>query len=120
MTYVELTGEMALGRRDGHVLMFNMAASGGGGFKRDLHGTLLIGMDQVLSSSLLLSSLELSDTTIYEPYVRALLGIASHFCEAVVLKLRDCTKRNLHGTLLIGTVQVRQHAELSDAKVYEP
>jgi len=40
------------------------------------------------SSSLLLSSLELSDTTICQPYIRALLGTASHFCEAVVLTLR--------------------------------
>ena len=31
------------------------------------------------SSSLLLSSLESSDTTIYEPYTRAFLGTASHF-----------------------------------------
>jgi hypothetical protein len=38
---------MALGRRDGHVLMFNMANMGGGGFKRDLQGTLLIGNEQV-------------------------------------------------------------------------
>ena len=30
--------------------------------------------------SVFLSSLELSDTTIYEPYIRALLGIAPHFC----------------------------------------
>ena len=43
----------------------------------------------LIFSSLLLSSLELSDnTTIYEPGIRALLGTASHFCEAVVLKLR--------------------------------
>jgi len=40
------------------------------------------------SSSVLLSSLELSDTKVYEPYIRALLGTASHFCEVVVLKLR--------------------------------
>ena len=33
------------------------------------------------SSSLLLSSLELIDTQVYEPYTRALLGTASHFCE---------------------------------------
>jgi len=39
------------------------------------------------SSSLLLSSLELSDTQVYAPYIRALLGTASHFCEVVVLKL---------------------------------
>ena len=32
------------------------------------------------SSSLFLSSLELSDTQDYEPYIRALLGTASHFC----------------------------------------
>ena len=40
------------------------------------------------SSSVLPLSLELGDTTIYEPQVRALLGTAPHFCEAVVLKLR--------------------------------
>ena len=32
-------------------------------------------------SSSLLSSLELSDTNVCEPYTRALLGIASQFCE---------------------------------------
>jgi len=35
---------------------------------------------------LLLSSLELSDSKVYEPQIRALLGTASHFCEVVVLK----------------------------------
>ena len=40
------------------------------------------------SSSLLLSSLELSDTKVHEPSIRALLGTASHFCEVVVLTLR--------------------------------
>ena len=40
-------------------------------------------------SSLLLSSLELSDTKVYESYMRALLGIASQFCAVVVLKLRS-------------------------------
>ena len=39
-------------------------------------------------SSLLLSSLELSDTTLYESYMRALLGTASHFCEVFALKSR--------------------------------
>jgi len=34
------------------------------------------------------ASLELSDTNVYEPQIRALLGTASHFCEVVVLKLR--------------------------------
>jgi len=40
------------------------------------------------SSSLLLSRLELSDTKVYEPQIRALLGTASHFCELVVLKFK--------------------------------
>ena len=34
------------------------------------------------------SILELSDTKVYEPQMRALLGTASPFCEVVVLKLR--------------------------------
>ena len=38
------------------------------------------------SSSLLLTSLELSDTTVYAPQIRARLGTAAHFCEVVVLK----------------------------------
>ena len=38
------------------------------------------------STSLLLSSLELSDTAIHAPYIRALLGTAPHFCSAVFLK----------------------------------
>jgi len=37
------------------------------------------------SSSLLLSSLELSDTKVYAPQIRALLGTDSHSCEVVVL-----------------------------------
>ena len=48
-----------------------------------------------LLSALLFSSLELSDTTIYEPYIRALFGTASHFCEAVDPKL---------GAVLLGTL----------------
>ena len=35
---------------------------------------------QTYSSSLLLPSLELSDTDVYEPEIRAHLGTASHFC----------------------------------------
>ena len=38
-----------------------------------------------LFPSLLLSSLELSDTKFYETFIRALLGTASQFCEVVVL-----------------------------------
>ena len=39
-------------------------------------------------SSALLSSLELNETQVYEPYIRAHLGTASHFCEVGLLKLR--------------------------------
>ena len=35
------------------------------------------------SSSLLLSSLELSDTKVYEPNIRARLEAADHFCKVV-------------------------------------
>ena len=38
---------------------------------------------EVFFSSLLLSSLELSDTKVYEPYIQALLGTAARFCQAV-------------------------------------
>jgi len=38
-------------------------------------------------SSSLLSSLELSDTKVYAPEIRARLGTATHLCKAVVLKL---------------------------------
>ena len=40
------------------------------------------------SPSSLLSSLELSDKKVDEPQIRARLGTAAHFCEALVLKLR--------------------------------
>ena len=43
--------------------------------------------------ALLLSSLDLSDTHVYEPYMRALLGTASHFCEVVVLKSTGSPRR---------------------------
>jgi len=39
------------------------------------------------SSSLLLSSLEFSDTKVYRPSLRAHFGTAAHFCKVVVLKL---------------------------------
>jgi len=47
------------------------------------------------SPSLLLSSLELSDTQDYEPLIRALLGTASHFWEVGVLK-RSLCRANWH------------------------
>ena len=42
----------------------------------------------VLSSSLLLLSLDLSDTPVYEPYIRVLFGTAAFLCEVAVLKWR--------------------------------
>ena len=46
----------------------------------------------VRASSFLLSSLQMSDTRVYALCMRALLETASHFCEAVVLKLRAVPK----------------------------
>ena len=42
---------------------------------------------QLLSSSSLFSTGELSDTKVYEPQMRVLLGAASHFCEVNIPKL---------------------------------
>ena len=42
-------------------------------------------------SSLLFSSLEFSHTKVYEPWIRALLGTASQFCDVVVLKSRTAS-----------------------------
>jgi len=50
----------------------------------DCRGRELSAM-RVFSSSLLLSSLQLSDAKVYEPEIRALLGTAAHFCEVAVL-----------------------------------
>ena len=60
------------------------------------------------SSSLLRSSLELGDTNVYEPRIRARLGTAAHFCEVVVLKLRTARQ---------GPTRPRT---LSRCQVYEP
>ena len=43
---------------------------------------------QGVLSSVLLSSLEFNDAQAYKPYIQALLGNASYFCEVVVLELR--------------------------------
>ena len=54
--------------------------------------------DTSTSSSSLLASLDLSNTSIYEPQIRALLGTAPHFCQTVVLELRtvpNCTTLSL-------------------------
>ena len=49
------------------------------------------GLVEVLSSSLLPSSLELSDAKVNESWLRALLGTASLFCELVFLDLSRST-----------------------------
>ena len=47
------------------------------------------GLLATLSSLLrMLRYLALSDTKVNEPYIRARLGTAAHFCKVVVLKLR--------------------------------
>ena len=56
------------------------------------------------SSPLLLSSLELSNTKIYKSLIRALLGTAPHFCQAVVLKLRTVPL----GTAVQGVIQKKK------------
>ena len=53
------------------------------------------------------SILELSDTKVYEPQMRALLGTASPFCETIVLRLRKGR------AWLSGGVHVRARSLLS-------
>ena len=106
-------------------------------------GRLLIRCFFCSSSYLLLSSLELSDTQVYEPEIRAILGTASHFCQVVVYKLLmlsvsadgdepvleksegteivwaegknvTVSPTSLSSSLLLSSL------ELSDTKVYEP
>ena len=48
----------------------------------------LIHLPRFFSSFSLRSSLEWSDTPVYEPQIRTLLGTDSHFCEVVVLEAR--------------------------------
>jgi len=69
-------------------------------------------------SSSVLSGLKLSDTQVYEPYTRALLGTASHHCEVVVLRLRSCLGCGLCGQ---NDVNLRRHFTIlewpGDAKI---
>ena len=51
----------------------------------------------LFSSSLLLPSLALSDTKVYELEIRARLGTAAHFCEVGVLKSRTPRHRRSRG-----------------------
>jgi hypothetical protein len=69
----------------------------------------------IFSSSLLLSSLEVSDTQVYAPEIRALLGTASHFCETFVLKLRTVGGEQVRVTLPAGNIAI---ASLPTVKVY--
>jgi len=48
-----------------------------------------------MPSSLLLTTLKLSDTNVYEPQIRARLGTTARFCEVVVLKLRTLRGRHV-------------------------
>ena len=67
------------------------------------------------SSSFLISSLDLSDTKVHGPWMRALLGTASHFCEVVVLE--SGTKPN--GTTLSWRIpRVIRH--FSPSQVVDP
>ena len=53
----------------------------------------------VFPPSLLISSLELSDTKVYQPEIRALLETNSHFCEVIVFELRTLPRCYPHGGL---------------------
>ena len=56
-------------------------------FREEREKELEEALDRVLLfSSLLLSGLELSDAKVYEPYIRALLETAAHFCKVVVVE----------------------------------
>ena len=66
-------------------------------------------------SSLLLSSLDLSDTQVYEPYIRARLGTG-----AVPVAARVRGARLQAQVLLFSSSLLLSSLELSDAKVYEP
>ena len=65
-------------------------------------------------SSLLLSSLESSDAQVYEPYTRALLGIASHCCEVDVLKLRTVLQVHLLDLITPNLITFESSRTLSD------
>jgi len=64
-------------------------------FARKRRKTLRPGWRTSSFLSLLLSSLELRDTKVYEPSIRALLGSALHFCEVVVLELTPLPRSRL-------------------------
>ena len=64
----------------------------------------LVKWESVCASSYLLrSSLELSDTKVHEPQIRALLGTASHFCEVVFLQSKTVPNGT---TLSLGILRV--------------
>ena len=55
--------------------------------RNGVNSSLLVAGGWILLSSSLLSSLELSDTEVYDPSIRARLETAAHSCAAVVPKL---------------------------------
>ena len=69
------------------------------------------------SSSLLLSSLELSDTQVYEPQLRALLGTAAHFCEVVGLGEGVGTRREVAVLRGVSRPALRLHRVVLEERV---
>ena len=64
------------------------------------------------SGSLSFSSLDLSDISVYEPYLRALLGTALQFCEVIFLKSRTVP----NGTTLSSRIRrVIRHSQVNGA-----
>ena len=57
--------------------------------------------------------LELRDTKVYEPEMRALLGTASHYCETVVLESRTVPSDTALGSRS-GALRWRTHADRSN------
>ena len=76
------------------------------------------------SSSSLLSRLELSDTRVYEPQIRALLGTALHFFQGTCSSIEEWGVASAGeggaGFFLFFFFFITPGLELSDTKVYEP
>jgi hypothetical protein len=73
---------------DGCASVFETARDRGNGKVDRINKKNIIARCEDLSSSLLFSNLELSDTKVHEPSIRAFLGTDLHCCEVVVLGLR--------------------------------
>ena len=82
----------------------------------DAGGASVSSLSCTSSSSLLLSSLQLSDTQVYEPWIRALLATALQFCE-----VGDHATRSLRSILLLilfSRYRSQRVLKLSDTRVY--